>query len=138
MATGAGGAGGQYARKTLTVVPGTKYAVVVGAGGGGAKGDGAAERLDFAATSVVAKGGAGGTADVYGAGSAGWRRRRCRVYAGGSGANGYYTGWNYYCGGGGGGGGAGSGAGGSASESTGGTGTAIGGGAGGAGPYVLQ
>lgn len=131
-AKGGGGAGGQYARKVVTVVPGNNYAVVIGAGGIGGTGNGpAGGDSTFAATTVVAKGGAGAsvcsTNNCTALGGVGSTAGGVgdTVYAGGSGSNGSgATGI-----GGAGGGGAGStGAGGSASGNTAGTGTAVGGG----------
>lgn len=132
-AKGGGGAGGQYARKVVTVTPGNSYAIVVGAGGNGGTGDGpAGGDSTFAATTVIAKGGAGGTGaanGVAGSGSASGGAGD-QVYAGGSGSSGNGAAGT----GGAGGGGAGStGAGGAASGLTAGTGAASGGGDGGAG-----
>lgn len=134
-AKGGGGAGGQYARKVFAVTPGNVYTVVVGAGGTGSTGNGTnGGDSTFAATSVVAKGGAGGSVASGANGAAGSGSTTggvgTVVYAGGNGSAGAgATGI-----GGAGGGGAGStGAGGSASGDTGGAGTASGGGAGGDG-----
>ena len=56
---GGGGGGGAYARKTITVSPGTGYTVVVGAGGLGGYGDyrGNGAASTFATTLVAAGGG---------------------------------------------------------------------------------
>lgn len=132
---GGGGAGGQYAQKAVTVTPGNSYAVSVGLGGTGTSGDGnAGGNSTFAATVVVAKGGAGGSGAVSGNGAAGVGSATGGVgtiiYAGGSGSNG--TGSSGVGGAGGGGAGSG-GAGGNASGNTAGAGTAAGGGDGAAG-----
>ena len=128
LGKGGGGAGGQYARKLLTVVPGQTYAVVVGAAGTGSTGSGTAGGdSTFAATSVVAKGGAGGTNAANGVAGVGSTAGGVGdvVYAGGSGSSGSAASGT----GGAGGGGAGStGAGGNASGLTGGLGTANSGG----------
>jgi hypothetical protein len=126
-AQGGGGAGGQYVRKTVTVVPGTNYTVIVGAGGNGGTGNGpAGGDSTFASTTVVAKGGAGGTNVANGVAGLGSTTGGVGdvVYAGGNGSNGDTA--NKY---GAGGGGAGStGTGGSAVGRTGGVGTTSGGG----------
>lgn len=129
-AKGGGGAGGQYASKVLTVVPGNSYAVVVGTGGNGSTGNGTAGGdSTFAATSVVAQGGAGGTGatGTNGAGGLGSTAGGIgtTVFAGGNGS----TGLGASGVGGAGGGGAGStGGGGDASGNIAGTGTSNGGG----------
>lgn len=135
-ARGGGGAGGQYASRVLTVVPGNTYAFVVGAGGTGtAAAGGPGGDTSFAATSVVAKGGAGGAlASANSSGGAGGAGATTSgvgtvVNRGGNGSAGVFNNA-----GGAGGGGAGSGgAGGDASGNTAGSGTAGGGGAGAAG-----
>ena len=139
-AEGGGGAGGQYASRVVTVTPGNTYPVVVGAGGTGSTGDGAAGGdSTFNGTTVVAKGGAGGvgapnnnSAGAAGSGTAS-NGVGTTVYAGGSGSSGVVAGGGCQAGGAGGGGAGSGGAGGDASGNTGGSGTATGGGAGGAG-----
>ncbi len=61
-AKGGGGAGGQYAKEVVTVVPGNAYPIIVGLGGtvGSSAAGGTGGDSTFAATAVVAKGGAGG------------------------------------------------------------------------------
>lgn len=74
---GGGGGGGAYSRKTLSVVPGTVYSYVIGAGGTGTAGsDGTAggDTWFGSATTVMAKGGSGGlrvAGGLPGAGGAG-------------------------------------------------------------------
>ncbi len=138
---GGGGSGGQYAKKVVTVTPGTNYAIAIGSGGtvgttssGGAGGD-----STFGGTTVVAKGGAGGgranTSGGEGAGAAGSTAGGVgdTVYRGGNGSDGATNGAGNQCrDGGGGGGGAGStGNGGNASGNSGGIGTSLNGGDGG-------
>ncbi|MGE5467838.1 MAG: DUF6701 domain-containing protein [Ignavibacteria bacterium] len=138
---GGGGAGGQYASKSLTVTPGTSYTIVVGAGGAGGSGNGGTGGdSTFNGTSVVAKGGAGGSAATtsigVGAGGTGSSAGGVgsTVYAGGSGSGGATFLGLWITGSGAGGGGAGStGAGGNASGTSAGSGTANGGGDGAAG-----
>ncbi len=131
---GGGGAGGAYAKKTLSVTPGTVYTVTVGgitAGttSAGAKGD---PSWFGSTTTVYAEGGAGGAAPNGGtvAGGTGSASGSIGdvVYAGGNGANGTSD----QSGGGGGGAGS-SGAGGNASGTTAGTGATLNGGNGGTG-----
>lgn len=135
-AKGGGGAGGQYAKKVVAVVPGTVYAIAVGAGGtvGTAVAGGIGGNSTFAATTVVAKGGAGGglaaannSGGTAGAGSVAGGVGDI-VYAGGNGSAAAGA-----VGGAGGGGAGSAGAGGNAVGNTAGAGTATGGGAGGAG-----
>ncbi|MFN8384345.1 MAG: sortase [Anaerolineales bacterium] len=133
---GGGGAGGQFSTSVITVVPGNSYTIVVGAGGAGgtnANGNNGLVGGDstFNTNSVVAKGGAGGTAN--GAGGAGSAAGGVgTVFRGGNGSAGNGAGSG--AAGGAGGGGAGTtGNGGDAAGNTAGTGTTIGGGAGGAG-----
>lgn len=119
-----GGAGGSYARKVVTVVPGNTYTITVGTGGTGSTGNGTDGGASWFSTTgtVYAQGGSGGSGTTRGIGSS----ASCigdQVYAGGNGANGTST----LSGGGGGGAGTG-GAGGSASGTSGGAGTATGGG----------
>lgn len=73
--TGAGG-GGEYCKKTVTVVPTTGYAVDVGTGGGGAV-------STFDTTTVVANGGSSGTTSAGGTGGTG-----DTCFNGGNGSNG--------------------------------------------------
>ncbi|MDO8206409.1 MAG: hypothetical protein Q7T38_01155 [Gallionella sp.] len=138
-AKGGGGAGGQYAKKVVAVVPGTVYAIAVGAGGtvGTAVAGGIGGNSTFAATTVVAKGGAGGalaaannSCAAAGAGSATGGVGDL-VFAGGNGSA--CTVITTPAGGAGGGGAGSAGAGGNAVGNTAGAGTATGGGAGGAG-----
>lgn len=74
---GGGGGGGAYSRRTLSVIPGTSYSYVIGAGGTGASGsDGTAggDTWFGSAATVMAKGGSGGlrvTGGLPGAGGAG-------------------------------------------------------------------
>lgn len=134
-AEGGGGAGGQYAIKVITVTPGNSYTIVVGAGGTGSTGNGTAGGdSTFNGTSVIAKGGAGGTGATNGvAGTGSTTGGVGTVYAGGSGSAGVVSGGGCQNGGAGGGGAGSGGAGGNAAGNTAGTGTANGGGAGGAG-----
>jgi len=131
---GGGGAGGAYAKKSITVTPGTSYTVTVGGTTTGTNSAGAEGSPSwFGTTSTVyAQGGGGGEAPnggtvLGGIGSAALSIGDL-VYAGGNGADGGSSAS------GGGGGGAGStGTGGNASGTTGGTGTPLNGGNGGAG-----
>lgn len=66
--SGYGGGGGEYVEKVISVVPGTGYAIVVGAGGTSA---GAGSNTTFNSTDVVAVGGGGGTGSSGGAGGTG-------------------------------------------------------------------
>lgn len=129
---GGGAAGGQYAiNAAVTVVPGTSYTIIAGAVKTGTTGSaGAGNDSTFATNVVVAKGGAGGTANG-GAGGTGSTTGGVgtTVFAGGNGV----AGTNGTRSGGGGGGAGSGGAGGNAALITGGTGTATGGGNGGAG-----
>jgi hypothetical protein len=123
---GGGGGGGAYATSFMTVIPGTNYTVVVGAGGPANTSGGA---TSFNINTVIAAGGSG-AANNSTSGAAGGTvaaSTGSTVFAGGNGANGAtYSG--------GGGGGAGSaGTGGNASGGTAGTGTALYGGSGGSG-----
>lgn len=74
---GGGGGGGGYAKKTVTVSPGTTYPIVVGAGGVGDTGNGNnGGDSSFNTTTVVAKAGSGGgggteTSETGGAGGTG-------------------------------------------------------------------
>lgn len=118
-----GGGGGAYAMGAVTVVPGTSYNVVVGAGGTAGNAGGSST---FNATSVVALGGSGVTGNNNSTGAAGG-------LASGSTGTTKYNGGNGGNGGGGssggGGGGAGSsGAGGNGGAPTAGTGTSLNGG----------
>jgi hypothetical protein len=129
-----GGGGGAFAKKNITVKPGTTYTVTVGAQVAGGTGNGANGNPSWfnSTTTIYAAGGSGGgggagagTGGAGGtvAGSVGTIR-----YAGGNGGTADLT-WS-----GGGGGGAGTtGAGGNANVGTAGTGTALFGGNGGAG-----
>jgi hypothetical protein len=131
---GGGGAGGAYARKVLSVVPGTNYTVTVGGVTAGSTGAGATGSPSWFGTTgtVYAEGGAGGAAPNGGtvAGGTGSSASSIgdAVFAGGNGASGTST-----LSGGGGGGAGSSGAGGNASGTTAGTGTASNGGNGGTG-----
>ena len=142
--TGGGGAGGSYARRAVTVVPGSNYTVTVGAGGAGgttATTNGTAGGASwFGATNTVfAQGGARGlgtSANSNNAAGGAGSSALCvgdTVYRGGNGSTGLWTsGSSYYSGGGGGGAGS-TGTGGDASYGTGGTGTTQQGGNGGGG-----
>lgn len=131
--TGGGGAGGAFALlSNLVVVPGSNYAVTVGAGGAGGSAAGGIDGLPggaswFDAVDVVfAEGGAGGLGMTVnngnGAGGAGSAAASIGdvVYRGGNGAQG-----NTGASGAGGGGAGSTGAGGDASVGTGGTGTSL-------------
>ena len=67
-----GGGGGAFASSSVTVTPGTRYTIFVGAGGtgptGAGSGGGSGQNSTFATTTVVAAGGTGGSG---GAGSPG-------------------------------------------------------------------
>lgn len=101
---GGGGGGGAYARvNTFSVTSGQTYSVVVGAGGGAAT---AGSASSFNTSTCVAAGGGGGTSANSGAGGAGGTVAASAgddIYAGGTGAAGYTTGWITRYGGGGGG-----------------------------------
>jgi len=131
---GGGGAGGAYAKKTLSVLPGTDYTVTVGTGGPGGTSAGASGNPSWFGdpTTVYAEGGTGGAAPNGGIapGGAGSSANSIGdiVFAGGNGANGTTT-----LSGGGGGGAGSTGAGGNASGTTAGTGTNLYGGNGGSG-----
>ncbi len=131
--TGGGGAGGAFAMvSNLVVVPGSNYAVTVGAGGAGGSAAGGINGLPggaswFGAVDVVyAEGGAGGVGtavqNANGAGGTGSAAASIGdvVYRGGNGAQG-----NTGASGAGGGGAGSTGAGGDASVGTGGTGTSL-------------
>ncbi|OFY37437.1 MAG: hypothetical protein A2W91_15100 [Bacteroidetes bacterium GWF2_38_335] len=127
---GGGGAGGQYVKSLIAVSSGSTYNVNVGTGGTTASANGN-DSWFLSNSTILAKGGQGGTA--YAGGAAGGVGSTTNgigdlIYRGGNGANGG-AGLS-----GGGGGGAGSGGnGGNASGITSGTGTAVNGGNGGAG-----
>ena len=133
---GNGGAGGSFAQSTVTVVPGTTYNVVVGAGGTAGANTGAnggnGGTSSFGGTLVVAVGGTGGNGSTAGPGTALGSTAGSVgtiLYAGGNGGSATVATVS-----GGGGGGAGTtAAGGNASSNTGGTGGATGGGNGGNG-----
>ncbi|MBK6344320.1 MAG: choice-of-anchor J domain-containing protein [Bacteroidales bacterium] len=133
-AGGGGGAGGAYAKKVMSVVPGTSYTVTVAATKTGSQGAGAEGNPSWFGTvsTVYAQGGAGGAAPSGGTVSGGIGSSALSigdfVYAGGDGANGTSA-----IGGAGGGGAGSTGPGGDASGTTSGSGTATGGGNGGAG-----
>lgn len=136
VAGAGGGAGGAYARRILTVTPGSSYTVTVGAAVTGDSDAGADGNPSWFGTTgtVYAEGGEGGSAVAYNGDGPGGQGSSAScigdvVYAGGNGANGTDA-----TGGGGGGGGAGSGGiGGDASGVNAGLGTATGGGNGGTG-----
>jgi hypothetical protein len=68
---GGGGGGGAYARKAISVIPGTSYTVTVGSGGtgtAGANGGTGGDSWFSTSSTVIAKGGSGGAAAVAGAG----------------------------------------------------------------------
>lgn len=122
----AGAGGGAYAKKLLTVVPGTTYTVTVGVSGG-------ADSWFSTSGTVLAKGGSS-VANDTGTHGAGGQAASCigdTVYSGGDGADSNRT--NGGAGGGGGGGAGTSGPGGTASTTTAGSGTATDGGNGGSG-----
>ncbi|HBE43384.1 MAG TPA: hypothetical protein DDW27_19725, partial [Bacteroidales bacterium] len=131
---GGGGAGGAYAKKALSVTPGTNYTVTVGAARTGTTSAGGTGNPSWFGTTgtVYAEGGAGGAAPNGGtvAGGTGSAANSIGdiVYAGGNGANGTST-----ASGGGGGGSGSTGDGGNASGTTAGSGTALNGGTGGTG-----
>ena len=94
---GGGGGGGAYARRTLTVVPGTVYSFVVGAGGtgvAGGNGNPGGDTWFGSVSTVLAKGGGGGYAasgGTPGAGGAGGSAASSIgdvVYSGGNGGRG--------------------------------------------------
>jgi hypothetical protein len=131
---GGGGAGGAYAKKTLTVVPGTNYTVTVGGvttGTTSAGSNGAPSWFGTTGT-VYAEGGAGGAAPNGGIAAGGTGSATSSigdvVYPGGNGADGNTT-----LSGGGGGGAGSTGSGGNASGTTAGSGTSLNGGNGGTG-----
>lgn len=134
---GGGGAGGAYAKKTLSVSPGTTYTVTVGAAKNGtttAGGNGNPSWFGSTGT-VYAEGGSGGAAPNGGTASGGNGSAAASigdlVYPGGNGAGGTSTASGA------GGGGAGStGAGGDALGTNRGTGTTLNGGNGGAGSTI--
>ena len=134
--SGGGGAGGQFVQKTISVTPGTTYAITIGAVAIGTTGNGAnGADVVFGNNLVVAKGGAGGKSyENGGAGGIGSTAGGVGdiVYKGGNG-NGYHLDGSGYETGGEGGGGAGTtGNGGDALGNSypdpGGLGTAVGGG----------
>ena len=134
MNGGGGGAGGAYAKKTLTVVPGTNYTVTVGGvttGTTSAGSNGAPSWFGTTGT-VYAEGGAGGAAPNGGIAAGGTGSATSSigdvVYPGGDGADGNST-----LSGGGGGGAGSTGSGGNASGTTAGSGTSLNGGNGGTG-----
>ena len=141
-AKGGGGGGGQYAKKLVTVVPGTGYPYVVGGGGTGGAGAGpAGGDSTFSTPSpltavVVAKGGAGGTSGTVNGGTANGGTGSTTggigdiVRAGGNGSDGVGATQPAGIGGAGGGGAGSTGAGGNASGNTAGAGTPVGGGSG--------
>ena len=131
---GGGGAGGAYARRTITVIPGTDYTVNVAASTSGTQGTGAVGNPSWFSTTgtVYAQGGAGGAAPNGGTANGGIGSSASSIgdiaYAGGNGANG-----TTLLGGAGGGGAGSTGVGGNAAGINAGTGAANGGGNGGAG-----
>ncbi len=140
---GAGGAGGAYASKVLTVTPGHNYTVTVGQGGAGSKNDGSdgGDSWFSSASTVIAKGGAGGEGNIAEGndGSPGLGTTSgsvgTTVYKGGDGGTAYYLSfgmWTIYESGGGGGAAGSTGNGGSSVSIwyavTGGSGTSAGGG----------
>ena len=96
---GGGGAGGTYAYKVVTVVPGNTYTVTVGNGGAGGTGDGSpGDPSWFGSTGTVyAQGGEGGARtnapNSNGAGGIGSSSASIGdiTYSGGNGADGIYT-----------------------------------------------
>lgn len=69
---GGGGGGGEYRKGTVTVTPGSRYAIVVGAAVNGGTGTGTnGNNSTFNSTSVVAKGGTGGSGGAGTSGGAG-------------------------------------------------------------------
>jgi hypothetical protein len=132
VAAGGGGGGGYRKVTNVSVVPGTQYTIVVGAGGIGTTATGPAGGAStgtFGATVVSANGGSGGASGTPGAGGAGGTGG----FTGGSGAPGVNFG---HGGGGGSSAGPGTGTGINGITATSGTGAAAvtGGGAGGNGP----
>jgi hypothetical protein len=124
---GGGGGGGEYAKETLTVVPGTTYSYTVGAAGvsGAAAGNGGDS--SFNTTSVVAHGGGGVAQNVLTGGTGGTGSTNTTHFNGGAGFTSAGT-----TGGGGGGSGGTSAVGNTATSATGAT-AVTGGGPGGAG-----
>jgi hypothetical protein len=136
---GGGGAGGCYARKLVTVTPGTTYNVVVGVGGNPTGLRDGQDSYFLDTSTVVARGGrAGGNASSNNEnGLAGDNTGLSNIgdvtYLGGNGTDGVFTS-GVYTGNAGGGAAGSTGAGGNASSGTGGTGTADYGGNGANGP----
>ena len=131
---GGGGGGGAYGRSTLTVIPGTTYTIVVGAGGTGvsAAAGNPGGTSSFNSTLVTAlggdPGGATNNATAGTAGAGGGTGVATTIFTGGNGSVGTATASGS------GGGGAGNAAnGGNATGGTAGTGGTVGGGAGSAG-----